>query len=261
MTYKDKFVVVVKHNGRIMREIGDVVTLPFGSEYSLLFKNLESRKAIVDVSIDGEDVLSGQQLIVEPNDTTELKGFLKGTKARNRFRFIKKTKRISNYRGDRIDDGLIRVEFTFEQKPKISWDINWPVVYRNDSKDDDFYIGSPTFGDSTGGYPRATNITTTNGMHSVNFCSSTNKCKSMDEGITVKGSEINQGFIYGNVGALESYSSVIVLKLRGKTKTKSGKIKKVKKAISVKTRLTCPTCGRKWKSSMKYCGGCSTYLR
>jgi hypothetical protein len=116
MTFKKNFVAVVKSKGKVLRERNGVVNVPFGSEYSLLFKNLESRKAIVNVDVDGEDALDGQSLIVQPNSTSELQGFLNGRKATNRFRFIEKTKEISDYRGDRIDDGVIRVEFRHEKE-------------------------------------------------------------------------------------------------------------------------------------------------
>ena len=111
MVYSDKLVVVLKHKGKILREHKDVVTLPFGSEYSILVKNLNTAKAKVSIEIDGEHVLDGQALLVDANTTTELKGFLKGSRTTNRFKFIEKTAQISNYRGDRIDDGIIRVEY------------------------------------------------------------------------------------------------------------------------------------------------------
>ena len=60
-----------------------------------------------------------------------------------------------------------------------------------------------------------------------------------------------------NTDELEEVASVITVVLRG-TNTKSGGV--VKKPITVKTKLTCPTCGRKAKSTMKYCGNCGTYL-
>ena len=88
MTYKDQFVVEVMVDGKILRVRDGAVYLPFGCEYSILLKNLNSKKASVKVSIDGEDVLDGYSLVVKPLITHELKGFLKGTTARNRFRFI-----------------------------------------------------------------------------------------------------------------------------------------------------------------------------
>ena len=115
MTYADNFVVEVKQNGKILRVKNGAVYLPFGSEYSILLKNLNSVRAGIKVSIDGEDVLDNSSLVLDANSDTVLEGFLRGTVARNRFRFINKTQEISDHRGDRADDGLLRVEFAFEK--------------------------------------------------------------------------------------------------------------------------------------------------
>ena len=82
MVYKNSFIVVVKCNGKIMREKDGAVTLPFGSEYSILLKNKNSRTAVASVEIDGEDVMDGHQYIVPANTTRELKGFLKNLNAK-----------------------------------------------------------------------------------------------------------------------------------------------------------------------------------
>jgi len=115
MTYKEQFVAEVKVNGKILRVRNDEVFLPFGSEYSLLLKNLNSKRASVKISIDGTDVLDGNALVVGPNQTAELEGFLKGSTGKNKFRFIQKTKEIQEHRGDKIDDGIIRIEFAYEE--------------------------------------------------------------------------------------------------------------------------------------------------
>jgi len=115
MVYKDRFVAVIKCGGKVLREKDDTVTLPFGSEYSLLLKNLESRIAVVKVTVDGQDAIDGS-LILQPNSQCELEGFLKGHEVKNRFRFIQKTEEIVEHRGDRVDDGIIRVEYRFEKK-------------------------------------------------------------------------------------------------------------------------------------------------
>jgi len=123
MTYKDHFVVEVKYDGKILRVKDGAVYLPFGSEYTLLLKNLNSKKASVKVHIDGQDVLDYSSLIIGGNGQAELEGFLSGTTARNKFKFIHKTKEIQEHRGDKADDGIIRVEFAFEKpKPKTIWD-------------------------------------------------------------------------------------------------------------------------------------------
>lgn len=280
MTYKENFVVVIKHKGKILRERNDFVSLPFGSEYSILLKNLEGRKAVVRVSVDGDDVLDGNSIIVFPNSKLELKGFMKGSKVTNRFKFIQKTKEIADYRGDRIDDGFVRVEFKFEKKKvtkiveerRYIWQDVWPPAhrpcpfcgcdpcrclrYKKCSPDWTWTCGDLTSDDidSSTAFYTASNATMCDSLSGGSFDSFAPK---QDEGITVKGSEVRQNFIYGYTDELEEVASVITVVLRG-TNTKSGGV--VKKPITVKTKLTCPTCGRKAKSTMKYCGNCGTYL-
>ena len=257
--YSNNLVVAVKHNGKILREIGDCVFLPFGSEYSLLIKNLNTRKVSVNISIDGEDVLNKHSLLVDPNSKTELKGFLKGTSAKNRFKFIQKTKQISNYRGDRVDDGLIRVEFAFEkEKPEI---VHHYHVYHN--KDDWYWPYGPRYYKNNylgRAWPNSSvkcNFNSSNNITAVMESNTSYGNNSFnDNGITVKGSEINQNFDYGNIDELE-LSHVMIIKLRGKKRNKTTKIKK---PITVKTKLVCPTCGKKSNSNSKFCSNCGTFI-
>lgn len=245
MAYRKNFVVAIKHKGSILREIDEVVTLPFGAEYSVLLKNKDSRRAVATIEIDGQDVVDKKRLIVEPNDTVELKGFMKGSTVRNKFRFIKKTKQISKYRGDRIDDGLVRVEFWFEKReqvPEFTY-THWPTNTQI------YTIGSNIVANTRLG------SSTTDTYKSSNFTANTTVC---NDGITVKGTPTNQGFNAGYTKELEYDSTVITLKLRGASKINK---KKVKKAISVTTKIKCNTCGKKSKSSAVYCSRCSTYLR
>lgn len=238
MVYMNKFVVAVKHRGKVLRDSNGIVRLPFGADYSLLLKNKNSVRALVDVEIDGEDVLSGNSLIIGPNEHTNLKGFMSGRKVRNRFRFIKKTKQISKYRGDRVDDGLVRVAFRFE-KPIVE-----TVVFPKYRE----------YGDRTAGGP----CTFTSSSFSCTYTDGGNVMSSKSsDGITVPGAETNQDFVVGNIGTLEIGSQVIVLQLKGYT----GKGKKIKKPITSKTRLVCRTCGKRSKSSAKFCSRCGTYIR
>ena len=84
------------------------------------------------------------------------------------------------------------------------------------------------------------------------------KCRAsmFNEGITVKGQDVSQQYTYGNIGTLEAEISTIVLQLKGKTVYNES----VKTPIAVKTRLKCSTCGRRNKSTNKYCYNCGTYL-
>ena len=44
--YNSKLAVAVKHDGKVLREEGENVMLPFGSEYSLFIKNLNIKKVM-----------------------------------------------------------------------------------------------------------------------------------------------------------------------------------------------------------------------
>ena len=279
MTYKDKFVVEIKQNGKILRVRDDIVQLPFGSEYSLFFKNLSTRSASVKVSIDGQDVLDNKSLIIGPNEISELEGFLKGNEARNKFKFIQKTKQIQDHRGDRIDDGIVRVEFAFE-KPEIEvlkrtiitehhhhhyndwwyynrpfhWNYNeWFSGNSSDNYNSRGIIGSGTYSSSTppsieNNQPQDVNVNC--------FYTNNESFKPLqDEGITVKGAECNQQFNYTTIGELEK-SEVIIIRLKGFTSNGS----LVNQPLTVKTKLVCPTCGYKANSLSKYCSNCGTFL-
>lgn len=277
MTYKDHFVLEVKCNGKFLRVKDGAVYLPFGSEYTLLLKNLNSKKASVKVHIDGKDVLDYNSLIINGNGQAEIEGFLSGTIARNKFKFIHKTKEIQEHRGDKADDGIIRVEFAFEKpKPKTvihdhheyhhhHHDHNywrwWPYSYTytadQSPKDDLIRCASSPKESFTG------DVQTYNA--SVDVLSKGTEVDSLgveslgapldDEGITVKGSECNQSFRYGSIGELEQ-SEVIIIQLKGLGQTGAT----VEKPVTVKTKLDCPTCGTKSKSSFKFCPNCGTFL-
>ena len=270
MVYSNNFIVVVKCkcNCNILREKDGIVTLPFGSEYSLLIKNLDSRKVSANISIDGQDVMDGS-LLLAGNTQTELEGFVKGNVAKNSFKFIQKTKQIQDHRGDRIDDGIIRVEFAFEKKltevikkivitehhdrwyPRYYWFVASNIPTKYTTRDTIYY-------NSTGNVSECGNTTFTNSCDNQVVGTSMKSVCSVpyfDEGITVKGSEINQQFQYGSIGQLEQ-SEVIILRLRGEKS--NGTI--VKEPITVKTKLTCSTCGKTSKSSVKFCGECGTFL-
>lgn len=257
--YKSNFIVAIQHEGKILRENGDEVYLPFGSQYSILLKNKGSRRALVNIEVDGENVLAGKSLIVEGNTSQEIKGFMRDMSVTNRFKFIHKTKEISDYRGDKIEDGIVTVNYTFEQaklepitviERRGSWDQSdpytrtrpWPDYYPNIK-----YSCMSYNNDDTVGNVSCSNTTTVPVINSQTYS---------DDGITVKGSKINQQYQYGDIGELENRSYTIILQLKGKTKYK----KVVKKPLTVKTKLRCPTCGRKSKSSSQFCYNCGTYL-
>ena len=136
--YQNKLVVAVKSNGKILREAKDLVHLPFGSEFSVLVKNLNSRRAKFTLHIDGQDVLDGQEIIVDANNEVEMKRFIRNGNMNegNAFKFIERTAAIEDGpRGIKMDDGVVRVEFWFEQEAPIvtttyHHDVWWNEYYR-----------------------------------------------------------------------------------------------------------------------------------
>ena len=249
MMFKNNFIAVIKNEGKILREFNGDVRLPFGSEYSILLKNKDSRKAVVSVSIDGTSVTENR-IIVDGFSDVELVGFLEGTSVRNRFKFIQKTDEIIEHRGDNADDGIVTVEYWFEervetvrQEIETTWRKPW-TYYNGDE------------------YQKAWN-TTGGALSSVDNCTATYACSSLpsnnvspDEGITVKGSEVNQDFNYGHTNKLENQSSVINIILKGYQV--SGV--QVKVPLVASQKVQCPTCGMRAKSYAKYCSNCGTYL-
>ena len=244
MMYNKKFVAVIKCHGSILRESdGGTVHLPFGSTYTILLKNKHCRKAVVSVEVDGKDVLNGNKLIMEPNSSEELRGFMRNMRKTNLFKFINKTKKIQRYRGDRIDDGLIRIVYRFEKEPT-----DW--IYIDNNPSHSFQMGAMRSYNS--------------GSHDTVSCYSVSapsytKCSSTpraEEGITVKGAKVRQDYAYGHVGELERSNHSIILHLKGQTNRR----KRVVRPRTVRTKLSCEVCGKKSRSSAKYCSGCGNYL-
>jgi hypothetical protein len=247
MVYSNNLVVAISVNGQILRENQNTVQLPFGSEYRLEFKNKNTRKALVKVEIDGQNVTE-HGLIFEPGNAYSLEGFKKGLEVISKFKFIEKTKQISNYRGDRIDDGIITVKYQFERQiprptvmPTIPWsDIKHePNLWFKRSRTRMSLCTDDNIQYTTQAYNAACI-----GSADINL-----------DGITVHGSDSNQTFIYGSIGSLEPEEYVINIKLLGYHNNKP-----VKQAITVKQKLQCSTCGTKHKSYFRFCNQCGTKL-
>jgi len=272
MVYSNKFVAVIKCNGKILREVtkeNDVI-LPFGAEYSILLKNLDDRRAVVEVSIDGSDVLNGRRLVIDANKDTELKGVMVDNAVKNAFKFIQKTKKIQDHRGDKIDDGFIRIKFGFERQLEstTTWTstYTYPTLYRSffhqsDIKYGDFNEGPTCKGGEVGSSRRITgpsdpvvcaNISSNVTMDSLGQC----EVPQAEEGITVPGSELKQDFNSTHVGTIED-NDVIIIRLKGTDKID----KPVKMPLFVSTKFECPTCGTKSRHGVKYCPECGTNIQ
>lgn len=253
-------IVAVKVNGRVLRETGDTVTLPFQSEFALFVKNLNSVRAQISVSIDGKDVTDGTRLIIEPNSSMDLERFVRNSNftSGNRFRFIKRTESIEQHRGIGADDGIIRVEvwkelvtappynYFYTHYPTPNWIFTgggWPTTTR---------------GSSVGNLNNVINTASVFVNQALSSSSaiigSCNDVQS-DAGITVPGSESNQQFYTAAGFAIETQSTVLVLRLRGEVGNKS-----VVAPVTVDIKPKCTTCGRLNRVSHKFCSNCGTAL-
>ena len=267
MVYFQNFVVCAKVNGKILRDKDGVVQIPFGQEYTILLKNLESRLATVKISVDSEDVLDNNELVVQPNSTLELEGFMKKDRAVNKFKFIEKTQKIEEFRGNKADDGLIRVEYKFQkQKPIVqetvhvdTWERHYgpywywyPYTTNTDGITWNYTLSSiPNISKGSRNSPVMKNLNLSSDVPMASCFSIQNL-----DGITAKGSEIKQQFHSINVGEMEDQSYVMVLKLTGYKKDNS----LIEKPVLVKEKVVCEMCGTVNKTSDKYCYECGTHL-
>lgn len=251
MMYASKFVVDVKVGGKILRNHGDTVYLPFGSEYSIFFKNLNTVRALVNVEIDGKDVLGGSSLVVQPNDSLELERFLKDLNKGNRFKFIERTAAVEKHRGVDACDGLLRVTYKFEVPAKA-----WAYPRRE-------YLGqqTPWNHDHTlyGPVYKSSSLignAAEPGRMLMGSALPQNSVASVNEvGITAPGSVSDQKFHTISVFDTESTEHVIILRLLGGEGDK-----KVVAPVTVKRKVQCTSCGKVNKGTAKFCSECGTGL-
>jgi hypothetical protein len=267
MTYKKNFVCAIKVNGKILRESSDRVELPFGSEYTVLLKNLDSVRMQARISIDGKDAAGW--LVIEPGRDVEVERFVEDLNRGNRFKFIERTARIEEHRGITAEDGLVRIEFKREkvyEAPKVvehhtyhyhypgGCYPRYPIYYST--------YGNPSASGSLGSLTRSSGTASLNNSNfmlsaqNVSLCAANLQSAEQenDAGITVPGSISNQQFC--RVSGFETDSSeVLVLHLVGK---KAGS--DIRVAKTVQTKVKCDTCGKKNKSSAKFCIECGTSL-
>jgi len=273
--YQEKLAVAIKHNGKILRETGDLVQLPFGSEFSVLVKNLNSRRVKFTLQIDGTDVLDGEEIVVNANSDVEMKRFIRNGNMNegNAFKFIERTAAIEDGpRGVKVDDGIVRVEFWFEQEqPEVKttihddvwWDPYWrhPYYKRYDSSLSGGSargiggqsITSSSIVSSVKGMVKSANATSEAGAGAT-FTSAA-AAKPAEVGITVPGSKVEQKFhaVYGFKSEVNSH--VIILRLAGRNGEEA-----IAEPVTVKSKPKCSTCGRTNKATSQYCSACGTAL-
>ncbi len=295
--YSNQLAIAIKHNGKILRETKDMVHIPFGSEFSVLVKNLNSRRVKFTLSIDGANALDDTEIIVNANSEVEIKRFIRSGNMNegNAFKFIERTQSIEDGpRGIKVDDGVVRVEFWFEKEvPQTTYHThvhadeyyrkyitnNWGPTYRN-------------YGDLIGTYGQ-TNISATGGSLSSNSiagsvaCSATYSADASDMSVSLNDAMAKSPLRGLDQEVKKQHTSIPVndvgitvpgSKVEQKFTTVYGFNSEpisnvlilrlvgmsgdtvVTKPITVAAKPKCSTCGRLNKASSNFCTSCGTAL-
>ena len=270
--YNSKLVASIKANGKVLREFKDTVYIPFGSEYSILLKNLNTVKALINVYIDGDNIVPGGLVLNAGQEIDLQRAIRNGNLSEgNKFKFIERTGKIEDHRGVKLEDGLIRVEFQFEKVFKrqdgIQW--NYNTVWQPSSSDS-YYGGvlrnttadAPSLMKGTVSCSDMSYAATSMavGSATINASSTTlqsfNAAPQTETGITVAGSKSEQKFNTVSSFTCEPEKHNIILKLLGETEDN----KAIREPITVKAKPKCTTCGKQNKATAKFCSECGTAL-
>lgn len=269
--YNSKLVASIKANGKVLREFKDTVYIPFGSEYSILLKNLNTVRALINIYIDGDNIVPGG-LVLNAGQEIDLQRAIRNGNMNegNKFKFIERTGKIEDHRGVKLEDGLIRVEYQFEKVyPKYQPAI-WTTTPNWQPTSMDSYYGD-VMRSATAAAPKSMSGTITcsdasYAMTSMAVGSATinasaaaqsyNAAPQTETGITVAGSKSEQKFVTASWFATESEKHNIILKLLGETEDN----KAIREPITVKAKPKCVTCGKQNKATAKFCSECGTAL-
>ena len=293
--YNQKLVASIKVKGKILREFKDTVYIPFASEYSILLKNLNTVRAVVNVYIDGENAVPGG-LVIDPGRSVDLERWIKNGNLSegNRFKFIERTAKIEEGpRGIKEEDGLIRVEYQFEiPRPIININnivggLHYPPGVRGLTSEYpgivDKYSKNVNAGWISASGATYSQVNVNGALRGVDFSQNgaamqASASAAIDKavphatelhdgmatmdwcqnevGITVPGSKSEQKFQTTTVGALDPTIHNIVLRIVGDL----GHNKPVTEPVTVKAKPKCVTCNHQNKHNAKYCSQCGTAL-
>jgi len=238
----NKLVSAITVNSEILREEGEVVRLPFGTEYSIYLKNLNhNQRCVLNITIDGSPI-TGSGLVLDAGKSATLE---RPINDQRRFKFIERTPGIENYRGVNPEDGLIVIKFQYEVQ-----NYNPPFI----KYIDDYDILDNHKGISPRGFSsRSVTKGIFNQAYNTSVSSSVdyNISSQNQVGITGHGSVSNQVFSNTMVNTLETNVNTIVFRLQGYVYQKE--LKEIKKPINISTKKICSLCGRRFNSNVLYC--------
>ena len=244
--YGNKLAAAIKVGNKVLREFKDTVYIPFGSEYAITLKNLHTTRVVINVYIDGDNVVPGG-LVLNAGQSVDLERAIRNGNLTegNRFKFIERTGNIEQHRGIGVEDGLVRVEYQFE--------IPRPVIWNTTHISGSIYPQGSILRGSTADVWPAGSVT----CHSTyDSFDSIETAQLNDAGITVPGSKSTQSFQTTTLGTLEADKHNLIFKLVGDL----GHNKPVEKPVTVKHKQKCVTCGKQNKHTARFCSECGTAL-
>ena len=269
MMYSNRAACAIRVNGKVLREFKDTVYIPFGAEYSILIKNLNTKRAIFNIYIDGDNIVPNG-LVLNAGQEIDLERAIRNNNLSegNRFKFIERTGDIEEHRGIKLEDGLIRIEYQFEREypkpiyspPYVMGQPYWehtPLMrsYNSVSADASYQVPKGTT-TSIQASAAVGNMAVGSAMNASASMQSFNAVPQNDAGITVPGSKSEQKFKTVSNFALDPEKHSMIIKLLGETADN----KPVVAPVTVKHKPKCVTCGTTNKATAKFCHKCGTAL-
>lgn len=232
MTYSNQYVLAIKdQNKKILREIDKKVYLQFNSEYSLLIKNTSPFPCLCQITIDGTDVLGGNELIVNANSSIDLERFCVDSNLNSgkRFKFVPlNNEKVQDPTS--TENGIVEVKI---------WQAHYKLQQQNVLRcNSALNFNLPSY---------TTCFTPDSGVvqDSCNFVLSNSASQA---GATVEGNNSNQQFF--NVDNIEkSNNDVTILKLQLLGRNEN---------VTVESKIYCGKCNNKLKFSDNWCSKCGS---
>jgi len=133
--YHNKIAAVIKCQNKPVLEKGNSFFLPINSTFSVFIKNLHDKKAFVKVYVNGKSVTPDH---IEMHKKDRISIF-KYQDTNHTFRFIENSREIQSAQGTNIEDGLVRIEVSFEKEGLISRLKNTPYQKEDAFKQEKTY--------------------------------------------------------------------------------------------------------------------------